>query len=75
MFRSAKFSTVLGVAFLLGHASLATGDAGSDRKVAAQLHRSLPDLVVSEDYRGLSQATILNSPRDLASWPATATVR
>jgi hypothetical protein len=58
MFRSAKFSAALGVAFLLGHASLATGDAGSDRKVAAQLHRSLPDLVVSEDYRGLSQATM-----------------
>jgi hypothetical protein len=58
MFRSAKFSAALGVAFLLGHASLATGDAGSDRKAAAQLHRSLPDLVVSEDYRALSQATM-----------------
>jgi len=26
------------------------------------------------DAIGLSQATILNSPRDLASWPATATI-
>ena len=48
MFRSAKFSTVLGVALILGHASIATGDAGSDRKVATQLHRSLPDLVDPE---------------------------
>ncbi|HEY2336497.1 MAG TPA: hypothetical protein VGI18_03950 [Burkholderiales bacterium] len=58
MFRSAKFSAVLGVAFLLGHATLATSDAGNDRKAAAQLHRSLPELVVSEDYRALSQATM-----------------
>ena len=58
MFRSAKFSTALGVALILGHASIATGDAGSDRKVAAQLHRSLPDLVVSENYRALSQSTM-----------------
>jgi len=58
MIRSAKFSTILGVALILGHASIATGDAGSDRKLAAQLHRSLPDLVVSEDYRGLSRATM-----------------
>lgn len=58
MFRSAKFSALLGIALALGHASIASGDAGSDRKVAAQLHRSLPDLVVSENYRGLSQATM-----------------
>src|SRR5262245_25820920 len=55
---SARLSAVLGVALVLGHASVATGDAGSDRKLAAQLHRSLPDLVVSENYRGLSQATM-----------------
>jgi hypothetical protein len=58
MFRSAKFSAVLGFALVLGHASLATGDAGSDRKLATKLHASLPTLVVTEDYRGLSQATM-----------------
>ena len=58
MFRSAKFSAVLGVAILMGHTSLATGDAGSDRRLATQLQRSLPDLVVSENYRALSGATM-----------------
>jgi len=58
MFRSARFSVALGFAFLLGHATLATSDAGNDRRAVAQLHRSLPDLVVSEDYRALSQATM-----------------
>src|SRR5262245_46470858 len=58
MIRSAKLSAVLAIALILGHASVATGDAGSDRKLAAQLHGSLPDLVVAENYRGLSQATL-----------------
>jgi len=58
MLKSAKFSAVLGVALALGHAAIASGDAGSDRKLATQLHASLPSLVVSEDYRGLSQATM-----------------
>ena len=58
MIGSAKFSALLGVALVLGHASIATGDAGSDRKLAAQLQRALPDLVVSENYRALSRATM-----------------
>ena len=55
MFRSAKYIAALGFTVVLGHAS---ADAGSDRGLAAQLGASLPDLVVSEDYRGLSQATM-----------------
>jgi hypothetical protein len=58
MFRSAKYTAMLGLSILLGHASLASGDTGSDRELAAQLHASLPSLVVSEDYRGLSQTTL-----------------
>ena len=58
MIRSAKLSAVLGVALILGHASFATGDAGGDRKLATRLHGSLPELVVAENYRGLSQATM-----------------
>ena len=58
MIRSARLSALLGVVFILGHASIATGDAGSERKLAASLHRSLPDLVVAENYRGLSQVTL-----------------
>src|SRR5689334_22310825 len=58
MLRSAKFSTLFAVAFLLGHATLAASDSGNDRNAAAQLHRSLPELVVSENYRELSRATM-----------------
>lgn len=58
MFRSTKFSAALGLVLLLGHASMAAGDAASDRRLATQLQASLPSLVVSEDYRGLSQATM-----------------
>src|SRR5215510_3845982 len=58
MIRSAKLSAVLGIALVLGHASVATGDAGSDRRLAAQIKQSLPDLVVSENYRALSRATM-----------------
>lgn len=59
MFRSAKLTTLLSLALVMGHVALASGDdAGSDRKLAAQLAASLPSLVVSEDYRGLSQATM-----------------
>jgi hypothetical protein len=58
MFRSAKYTAMLGLAILMGHASLASGDAASDREVAAQLNASLPSLVVSEDYRVLSQTTL-----------------
>ena len=58
MFRSAKFSAALGLSLLLGHVSMASGDAASDRRLATQLHASLPSLVVSEDYRGLSQTTM-----------------
>jgi hypothetical protein len=52
MFRIAKYIAALGLVVMLGQAS------ATDRRIAAQLHASLPDLVVSEDYRGLSQATM-----------------
>jgi len=56
MFRSAKFSAAA-LCVLMGHASLASGDASGDRKLVAELRASLPSLVVAEDYRGLSDAT------------------
>lgn len=58
MFRSAKFAVVMSLFIVLGDASLAQGDAASDRERAAQLQMSLPSLVVSEDYRALSGATM-----------------
>ena len=56
MFKSAKFAATA-LCLLMAHASIASGDAASDRKLVAQLRASLPALVVAEDYRGLSEAT------------------
>jgi hypothetical protein len=58
MSRTTKFSAALGLTLLLSQVSMAAGDAASDRRLATQLRASLPSLVVSEDYRGLSQATM-----------------
>ncbi len=58
MLISSKFSATLGIALVVGHASLVSGDTRTDRQQAAQLSASLPDLVVSENYRALSQATM-----------------
>lgn len=58
MFRFAKYTAVLGLFLVLGRASFASADIGSDRELAAGLSASLPDLVVAEDYRALSQATL-----------------
>jgi predicted lipoprotein len=58
MFRSTKLSAVLAAALVLGHASIASGDAASDRRFASQLQQSLPTLVVNEQYRSLSKATM-----------------
>jgi hypothetical protein len=52
MFRFAKYVAALGLTVVLGQAS------ADDREVAAQLQASLPDLVVAQDYRALSQATM-----------------
>jgi hypothetical protein len=52
MFRSAKYIAALGLFAVLGQAS------ANDRELAARLQASLPDLVVSENYRALSQATL-----------------
>jgi len=57
MFRSAKYAVLLGLFLLLGRASFASADVG-DRELADRLAASLPDLVVAQDYRSLSQATM-----------------
>jgi hypothetical protein len=58
MFRSAKSAAVLGLSLLIGYASLASGDAAGDRRLAGELRAALPSLVVSEDYRTLSESTL-----------------
>jgi hypothetical protein len=52
MFSFAKYIAALGLAVTLGQAS------AGDREIAAQAQASLPDLVVAESYRELSQATM-----------------
>jgi len=52
MFSFVKYLAALGLAVALGNAS------AGDRELAASLSASLPDLVVSEDYRGLSEAAM-----------------
>jgi hypothetical protein len=58
MFRFAKYTVVLGLLLVLGRASFASADVGADREQAARLSASLPGLVVSENYRALSEATM-----------------
>ena len=69
MFRSAKYFAALGLCVVLGQAS------AGDRELVAQLNATLPDLVVSENYRALSGATmqLAGAQSRLGETPAACT--